>query len=156
PFTASVTGTATADGRHAAMAVGSAAAEKGTERAIATASARPRHRLSPLTLRILAINVVALALLGGGLFYLGAYQHDLIDNQVRAMRTQAEVLAAALGEGAVSGTGTGDAIVPGHAREMMRRLVAPTGSRARLFDAQGALIGDTRVLGNASGAIEVD
>jgi hypothetical protein len=63
-----------------------------------------RSRLSPLTLRILAINVVALALLGGGLFYLGEYQQNLVYARIEALKTQGQIFAAALGEGAIDRT----------------------------------------------------
>lgn len=113
--------------------------------------------MSPLTLRILAINVVALALLGGGFFYLGEYQQNLIDAQIDALRTQGQIFAAALGEGAADPTlDTGVALVPERAREMVRRLVEPTQIRARLFDAHGALLVDSRILGLSGQSIEVD
>ena len=60
-----------------------------------------RWPISPLTRRILAVNVLALALLGGGFLYLGKYQASLIGQQIESLKTQGEVFAAALGEGAV-------------------------------------------------------
>jgi two-component system sensor histidine kinase ChvG len=116
-----------------------------------------RGRLSPLTLRILAINVVALALLGGGLFYLGEYQQNLVATQTEALKTQGQIFAAALGEGAVDATlPSGPALQPERAREMMRRLVEPTHMRARLFDAKGALIADSRILGISKQSIQIE
>ena len=116
-----------------------------------------RGRLSPLTLRILAINVVALALLGGGLFYLGEYQQNLVATQTDALKTQGQIFAAALGEGAVDmGLPSGPALQPDRAREMMRRLVEPTHMRARLFDAKGALIADSRILGISKQSIQIE
>ncbi|HXR86749.1 MAG TPA: stimulus-sensing domain-containing protein [Stellaceae bacterium] len=113
--------------------------------------------MSPLTLRILAINVVALALLGGGLFYLGEYQQNLIATQTEALKTQAKIFAAALGEGAVDPTlPTGPALQPERAREMVRRLVEPTHIRARLFDAGGLLIADSRILGISKQSIQIE
>ncbi|HEY1505919.1 MAG TPA: stimulus-sensing domain-containing protein [Stellaceae bacterium] len=113
--------------------------------------------MSPLTLRILAINVVALALLGGGLFYLGEYQQNLVATQTEALKTQGQIFAAALGEGAVDATvPTGPALQPERAREMMRRLVEPTHIRARLFDATGVLIADSRILGISKQSIEIE
>jgi two-component system, OmpR family, sensor histidine kinase ChvG len=116
-----------------------------------------RSRLSPLTLRILAINVVALATLGGGLFYLGEYQQNLIATQTEALKTQGQIFAAALGEGAVDSTlPAGAALQPERAREMMRRLVEPTHMRARLFDVSGTLIADSRILGISKQSIEIE
>jgi two-component system, OmpR family, sensor histidine kinase ChvG len=59
-----------------------------------------RWPVSPLTLRILAVNVLALALLAGGFLYLGKYQASLVGEQIESLKTQGEVFAAALGEGA--------------------------------------------------------
>src|SRR4051812_26842784 len=47
---------------------------------------RYRRAFSPLTLRILAVNVLALAILVGGLLYLGRYQDRLIENEMEALR----------------------------------------------------------------------
>jgi len=63
-----------------------------------------RWPVSPLTRRILAVNVLALALLAGGFLYLGKYQASLIGQQIESLKTQGEVFAAALGEGAVLDT----------------------------------------------------
>jgi two-component system, OmpR family, sensor histidine kinase ChvG len=115
-----------------------------------------RRPVSPLTLRILAVNVLALALLAAGFLYLGKYQVGLIDQQIEALKTQGEVFAAAVGEGAVlDSADEGEVLLPDLAREMMRRLVAPTKTRARLFDIRGNAIADSRVLGGPGGAIQV-
>jgi len=118
---------------------------------------RARRRLfSPLTWRILAVNVLALALLGGGFLYLGKYEASLIGQQIESLRTQGEVFAAALGEGAVlDSADEGEVLLPDLARQMMRRLVAPTKTRARLFDIKGEIIADSRVLRGPGGAIQV-
>ena len=42
---------------------------------------RPRW-VSPLTRRILAINILALGFLGGGLLFLGEYRQKLIDAEI--------------------------------------------------------------------------
>jgi two-component system, OmpR family, sensor histidine kinase ChvG len=115
-----------------------------------------RGRLSPLTRRILAVNVLAIALLALGLLYLGEYQQSLIATETEALKTQAQIFAAALGEGAVIDMASeGESLVPELGREMMRRLVEPTHKRARLFATKGALIGDTSVLGGPGGAVQV-
>src|SRR5260370_14773947 len=67
-----------------------------------SADLRPRSgrrwTVSPLTRRILAVNVLALALLAGGFLYLGKYQASLIGQQIEALKTPRAVVAAALGE----------------------------------------------------------
>lgn len=52
---------------------------------------RRRRRLSPLTLRILAVNILALGLLGLGLLYLGQYQQSLVSAQLDALKTQGQI-----------------------------------------------------------------
>ncbi|HUK58381.1 MAG TPA: stimulus-sensing domain-containing protein [Stellaceae bacterium] len=117
---------------------------------------RRRRRLSPLTRRILAVNVLAIALLGLGLLYLGEYQQSLVAAELDSLRTEGQIFAAALGEGAVIDVaGEGEALVPELGRDMMRRLVEPTHTRARLFDDHGTLVGDTRVLLGPGGTVQV-
>ncbi len=113
-----------------------------------------RWTVSPLTRRILAVNVLALALLAGGFLYLGKYQASLIGQQIEALKTQGEVFAAALGEGAVlDSVDDGEVLLPDLARQMMRRLVAPTHTRARLFDVRGDIIADSRILRGPGDAV---
>ena len=57
------------------------------------ASGKRRHRrhgprLSPLTRRIIVVNVLPLALLALGFLYLGKFESSLIGQQVEALRTQ--------------------------------------------------------------------
>jgi two-component system, OmpR family, sensor histidine kinase ChvG len=115
-----------------------------------------RRPVSPLTLRILAVNVLALALLAGGFLYLGKYQTSLIGQQLESLKMQGEIFAAALGEGAVlDSADEGEILLPDLARQMMRRLVEPTTARARLFDVEGELIADSRMLRGPGDAIQV-
>ncbi|HWI28856.1 MAG TPA: stimulus-sensing domain-containing protein [Stellaceae bacterium] len=124
--------------------------------ASAPARRRARRRLSPLTRRILAVNVLALGLLGLGLLYLGEYQQSLVSAQIDALKTQGQIFAAALGEGAViDSLGEGQQLLPALGREMMQRLVEPTHTRARLFDANGQLIADSRILGGPGGLVQI-
>jgi two-component system, OmpR family, sensor histidine kinase ChvG len=115
-----------------------------------------RWPVSPLTRRILAVNVLALALLAGGFLYLGKYQASLIGQQIEALKTQGEVFAAALGEGAVlDSVDEGEILLPDLARQMMRRLVEPTRTRARLFDVKGDIIADSRILRGPGDTVQV-
>ncbi len=145
-----------------ALATDTATAERSGKPAAETreSAVAPRHkrrRLSPLTRRILAVNVLALGLLGLGLLYLGEYQQSLIATQLDALRTQGQIFAAALGEGAVlDSPGEGEALLPVLGRDMMRRLVEPTHARARLFDNDGSLIADSRVLRGPGGVVQIN
>jgi len=115
-----------------------------------------RWPVSPLTRRILAVNVLALALLAGGFLYLGKYQASLVDQQIEALKMQGEVFAAGLGEGAVyESVDEGEILLPDLARQMMRRLVAPTHARARLFDIKGDIIADSHVLRGPGDSVQV-
>ncbi|HEX3499107.1 MAG TPA: stimulus-sensing domain-containing protein [Stellaceae bacterium] len=139
----------------ASPALGGAARAAGAA-APSGAQQRPRRRFSPLTLRILAVNVLALALLGIGLLFLGEYESSLIDTELLALKTQGEIFAAALGEGAViDSVAEGEELIPELGRQMMRRLVEPTRTRARLFDASGNLVADSRVLSGPGGIVQI-
>lgn len=85
-----------------------------------------------LTARILAVNVIALALLAGSLFYIDSYRRELFAERFRLARAEAEVTAAALAS-------------RGEAEQ--RRLMAHIGTsqrlRLRLYDADGALVADS-------------
>ena len=121
------------------------------------APARGRSRRGPfssLTSRILAINVLALAILLGGLLYLDQYRDSLIVAKLGALTNQAEIIAAALGERAVTGTPDDLALDPELARQMIGRLVVPIRNRARVFDAGGALLGDSRELLSAGREVQ--
>ena len=117
---------------------------------------RRRWPISPLTRRILAVNVLALALLAGGFLYLGKYQASLVGQQIESLKTQGQVLAAALGENAVwDSADEGEVLLPDLARQTLRRLVEPTRTRARLFDMKGEIIADSRVLRGPGDSIQV-
>jgi len=108
---------------------------------------RGRRRLSPLTRRILALNVLALAILVGGVMYLGRYQDRLIQDELDALNTEARIFGGALGVGAVEAQPDGGLrLAPDLARLMVRGLAEPTETRTRLFDTGGALIADSQLL----------
>src|SRR6266403_4409520 len=120
-------------------------------------SGRFRWRpVSPLTRRIIAVNVLPLALLAVGFLYLGKFEASLIGQQIESLHTQGEIFAAALSEGAVlDSTDEGEILLPDLARQMMRRLVEPTRTRARLFDINGKQIADSRLLRGPGDAVQV-
>lgn len=121
---------------------------------------RVRH-FSPLTLRILAVNILALAFLLGGLLYLSTYQQWLIDKELSALTTEARIFAGALGEGAMQ-PAMDEFNEPTSqmsyelARQMVRRLVETTDTRTRLFSPSGDLIADSRVLGGAKSTVQIE
>ncbi len=125
--------------------------------------ARRRHRraLSPLTLRILAVNVLALLLLMAGLLYLGQYQERLIQAELETLTTEARIFAGALGEGAVQPS-YDEFNEPAQtmsfelARQMIRRLVETTDTRTRLFAPSGEVVADSRVLGGPKAQVQIE
>ena len=56
---------------------------------------------SPLSWRLLLLNLLAPALLVAGLLYMDHYQKGLIDAEIKILKIQAELMAVAVSEGAV-------------------------------------------------------
>lgn len=101
---------------------------------------RPMARLRwslgvSLTSRILAVNIIALGLLAGSLFYLDSYRNRLLAERYLLARSEAEVTASAL---AVAN------------RTQRRALLAAVGTsqhiRLRLYGRDGALLADSFAL----------
>ena len=107
--------------------------------------------LSPLTRRILAVNLLAPALLLVGLFYLGEYRRSLVGAELSSLRTHGEIFAVALGESAVSPVGQN--LLPDLASQIVRRLAFTAGTRARLFAFNGDLVADSRALLEPGGEV---
>lgn len=108
-------------------------------------SSERRH--SPLTRRILLLNIVPVALLTLGAVYLSDYEDELIDAELASLLVQGEMVAAGIGEVAVvGGEATVNRMDADAARQLLTRLVRPTGVRARLFSETGDLLGDSDFL----------
>lgn len=106
---------------------------------------RPKRVFSPITLRILAVNMLALGILVIGILYLGEYRRALILSEVSGLEIQGEMFAAALGEGASikqRELNRNNQLVFSVARQMVARLVQK-GTRARLFALDGSLMADS-------------
>ena len=118
---------------------------------------RRARAFSPLTRRILAVNVLALAILVAGILYLGEYRRSLIETKLDSLRIQAELFAAAIGEGAVvPDRGSGRDLHREIVRRMVRRLVETNDNRARLFAADGTLLADSRRLLGPGGMVQIE
>jgi two-component system sensor histidine kinase ChvG len=108
------------------------------------------RRYSPLTRRILLLNIVPVALLALGAVYLSDYEDELIDTELASLLVQGEMVAAGIGEIAVvGGETTVNRLDADAARQLLTRLVRPTGVRARLFSETGELLGDSALLSEA-------
>jgi two-component system sensor histidine kinase ChvG len=110
---------------------------------------RRRRRLrlfSPLTVRILAINLLAPVLLVAGVLYLDQYRTGLIDAQIDALFIQGDLMAGALAEAAVVPGQSGPRLDDDIARQIVRRLGTASETRVRLFDRSGGMVADSRLL----------
>ena len=108
-----------------------------------------------LAVRLLAINVVGLILFGFLIIVFGGTQSGLIDERTRALDVHSRIIAGAIADQAVtSAVGERAEIDVEAANRIMRRLVLPSGYRARLYSTDNVLIADSRSL-DASGAVEM-
>ncbi|MEE9317577.1 MAG: stimulus-sensing domain-containing protein [Rhodospirillales bacterium] len=113
--------------------------------------------VSPLTRRILAVNVLALGILVAGLLYLDEYRRNLIDAEIKSLSVQAQMFAAALGEGAVVADNPSDQQLASEiVDQIVRRLVETTGTRARLFQSNGIMVADSRLLMGPGRLVQIE
>ncbi|KQT64351.1 MULTISPECIES: sensor histidine kinase [unclassified Aureimonas] len=128
---------------------------------------------SSLTRRIVFLNLVALIVLVSGILYLNQFRAGLIDARVESLLTQGEIIAGAIASSATVETNSitldperllelqaGDTLQPGsdasesldfpinpeRVAPLLRRLISPTRTRARLYDRDANLILDSRHL----------
>lgn len=134
---------------------------------------------SSLTRRIVILNLLALAALVTGILYLNSFRAGLIDVRVQSLRVQGEIISAAI---AASATADPDGIEvnpdrlldlyqgemsgpfsffdpmlqfpinPERIAPLLRNLVTPTQTRARIYDDAGQMILDSNNI-YASGEI---
>jgi two-component system, OmpR family, sensor histidine kinase ChvG len=124
---------------------------------------------SSLTWRIVTLNLVALAVLVTGIVYLNQWRAGLIDARIQSLRVQGEIMAAAIAasatvdsdviqvdpdrllelkSGAASSLSYFDPslefpISPERVAPLLRNLVTPTKTRARIYDQSGFMILDS-------------
>jgi two-component system sensor histidine kinase ChvG len=132
-----------------------------------------RISFSSLTRRIVILNLAGLVTLVTGVLYLSQFRAGLIDARVQSLLVQSEIIAGAI---AASATADNDSITidpdrllqlqagessgppedslsslefpinPERVAPVLRRLVSPTKTRARIYDRDGVLILDSRNL----------
>ncbi len=85
-----------------------------------------------LTTRILAVNILAIALLAGGFFYLDTYRTRLVDTRIETMDEQTAMLALAL-----------EAAEPRKRQFLINRFTRSTSSRLRFYAHDGHLLADS-------------
>ncbi len=116
---------------------------------------RPAWR-SPLTRRILLMNMLVLAIPVLGLLHLEQYRQSLIDSELDAMTTQAEIFSLALGSTSTRDNDNGQpALMHETTRQVMRVLLNGTTLRARVFSVDGKLVGDSFLLSGPGGQVQV-
>ena len=131
---------------------------------LALGRVRPHRRFSALSQRIIAINMIGLVILVGGVLYLNQFRAGLIDARVQSLVTQGQIIAASIAQSAVeredtpvfdpgafsrpkpAGCEGPSSLNPAPARAILQRLVVLTATRARLYDTRGCMILDTRDL----------
>jgi two-component system sensor histidine kinase ChvG len=127
---------------------------------------------SSLTRRIVFLNVAGLLALVIGILYLSQFRAGLIEAQIRSLVVQGEIIAGAIAASATVETDaitidperlmelqTGESygpseeysllefsINPERVAPVLRRLVSPTNTRARIYDRDGVLLLDSRNL----------
>ena len=138
---------------------------------------------SSLTRRILVLNLAGLAVLVSGILYLNQFREGLIDARVESLMTQGEIIAGAIAASATVDTNSinidpekllelqaGESISPSSdsidaleypinpekIAPVLRRLISPTRTRARLFDRDANLMLDSRHLYSGGQILKYD
>lgn len=128
---------------------------------------------SSLTRRILFLNLAALCVLVIGILYLNQFRDGLIEARVESLMTQGEIIAGAIAASATIETDSisidpekllelqaGESLGPGsdqldsldfpinpeRVAPVLRRLISPTRTRARIYDRDANLLLDSRHL----------
>lgn len=91
-----------------------------------------------LTWRILAVNVIALALLAGGFFYIDSYRARVIDERLVQSTRRMEMIRDAAGY-----------VSPSSLNEMLRAFSLSNAERVRLYAPDGRLKFDSAAVGGA-------
>lgn len=89
-------------------------------------------RRTSLTVRILAVNIIALGLMAGSLFYIDSYRKQLLGERFQLARGEARIAAAGIA-----------AAAPDRRRALIGRIGADQQLRLRLYGPDGALVLDS-------------
>ncbi len=138
---------------------------------------------SSLTRRIVFLNLAALLVLLSGILFLNQFRAGLIDARVESLLTQGEIIAGAIAASATVETNsitidpdrllelrTGESaapfddnldeldfpINPERVAPVLRRLISPTRTRARIYDQEGSLVLDSRALYSSGQILRFD
>src|SRR3954453_15923301 len=138
---------------------------------------------SSLTRRIVVLNLAGLVALLVGFLYLNQFRQGLIEARGQSLLTQGDIIAGAIAASATVETdtvqidpdkllqmqagetaGLGDEVLsplefsinPERVAPLLRRLVTPTRTRARVYDLEGGLLLDSRTLYSRGDVLRFD
>lgn len=136
---------------------------------------------SSLTRRILFLNLAALLVLVSGILYLNQFREGLIDARVESLLTQGEIIAGAIAASAsvevdsmtidpqkllelqagesLSPSVSDDSVFPFDPKliaPVLRRVISPTRTRARIYDQDAGLLLDSRFLYTSGQVLRFD
>ncbi len=141
------------------------------------------HVFTSLTRRIIVLNLAALIVLVSGILLLNQFREGLIDARVSSLLIQGEIIAGAISASATADDdainvdpdkllslqtgqsmspsdqayeGTEFSINPEKVAPVLRRLISPTGTRARIYDRDGTLIIDSLHLDSGNQILAFD
>lgn len=136
-----------------------------------------QYLFSSLTRRILFLNLAALAVLVSGILYMNQFREGLIDAKIESLLTQGKIIAAAISASATVDTNSllidpekllelqaGQSITPSpdspdnwefpinpeKVSPLLRQLISPTSTRARIYDRYANKLLDSRALYSTS------
>ncbi|KAB2656895.1 HAMP domain-containing protein [Brucella tritici] len=132
-----------------------------------------QYLFSSLTRRILFLNLAALAVLVSGILYMNQFREGLIDAKIESLLTQGKIIAGAISASATIDTNSlmidpekllelqaGQSLTPSpdspdnwefpinpeKVSPLLRRLISPTSTRARIYDRYANMLLDSRAL----------
>ena len=105
---------------------------------------RNKISISPLLLRLLTLNILALFFLLGGLFSIDRYQQTLQENEFIKLEDEGTILAQAIGKTILPTEDyKSQVIITREAQETIRYLLSKSRVRIRLFSYEGDLLADS-------------
>lgn len=96
-----------------------------------------------LTPRILAVNIIALAMLAGGFFYLDSFRSRILDGRIAQASREARLIADGLAT-----------VAPDQRASLMMGYARDTKARVRLYGYDGRLIDDSRSRGSRNAVLQ--
>lgn len=114
------------------------------------------RRITGLTLRIIAVNAIALVILLIGVLYLGQYQRNMIEARLETFKVEIQLLSAALSEVVIKenqqGYGNDSSLSLNEtlASSMVETMSRSMNKRIRIYDGDGDIIIDSSKIGGSA------